>query len=1646
MVATLDHRFLRTAPPKDIALRLRKLALANLDSLDAISEQLLEAIASESVPPMVFALWTSACPNDSATVAGMQCSHSIVVRSSAIRNFRRRLRTAKCENIWRALGGTHGVVNLLANFSVIHVKEFCKAVARCSTSKQATAERQHLVTKLLEALTSTSDDPVSGTRNLLDQYSKLVYTCTPDFKRNWISQRGTSDLDMVKVFELDIRHYQQQCLRAVVGSHGTLGPGFEMYLPLFRSVPQKPHAPDISISESMAFSVQTLNTAQQVGLLLKPAAWLDETICSLLSRVVRRKLSYESARDVLTSVASCVQRQSDDVPLKQNASAQDKQYCRKIVQLWQRAPQTYEPILTPLLRAHHVRLYLERSTYSGRDDKSSIQHFVETTKRDLRYRLLRWILLNHPEYRVDIEDNRHLKDNLKVSLSDKLLSSLPSADALRLLERYNTHSTKPMALRIRALTELEHEPRIELLRLYLMDDTDAVLRVARDRANHSKQMAQDSGSQPVRSVWIRASIYFSVASQSLDLLKEIILWTRRFSRDPKTVIELYGAYPDGGQAFADEKTVALLSGMPRKLQTGVTIVDVAKNVHKGNEVMLDLLQSALQTQSDPSFKPWHWQKVKHLFKRVVLIRLERMNSLQVQLKLTDEQMFNAVWKDTVDTLVKAETLGLAPDNSNLELNDMNGLMGFAVYSSGTRADKMVYTLSKASLRFMDELAVLRESLWRLHRVAELPAVTTLPRPWPRGLPIQAHWFLGKDQWRILPGKDDTNQSSGALPFLGKKAGEVVLLPSRQALSPVPSDDEVKSAVGQFIDDYRLALKLYLEFGAPSGAQEKRAQAAWTHATHYLSGDRMSVSERQTYWRQLFLDAGMSPESPMLSSDAYPELELPAPDFYMADLAEWHPGPGTNITVPKVRKLDPLAIDCMVQPLPPHWARSPRLLHDQFEVKPRSAPGFWNLKRYDKKGMHLSQETREAYVAAALLLADGRSQAGSKIFNTPFPSMIKPRFPAIYLDAELLDSKVPTDEDVAKILKRFLPVVPSSLLKTLAERLVEKALKDTTSSNVLRRWTTVVLGSLVMSDRPYLATNLIVQIVLGSPSETHWHRILLHPGILKRLPPFHARLLMQELAEGILDRLPRQADVSAPIESSGQTAVTPGPFSPSNSAVKVTTAKMLARVLKDATFLGDDFVVNTLISLFQKATHVHVRAAAVNGLAAVLYSSRSDRASKAIINALATHVVPVAAELNERSPMVEALWALAEEQCQPPQVYVDPGLAPICRALVEVVRSAPKDFAQSQNLVEKILLPLIQQSRDNNNRWTSIFLRKYDASDLAPGLPKVPARSELLQILLEDFCSCMPLSEFEALSNYTLQTNYPPQRIMDLAEELKRDPQIYKRNEVRHWRHLTAPLAPNSIHGTSHGIIRTLQHGKFATAEQAAAQDLVLPEHLQTHEYDMLDCVFSDYSSNMDAWDHYLEHFNPPLQDDEHVEPRCRWREYCRPIIQRAISLVDTARTSAWRQDPQRQQLLLPDIFNLRLQLLTYPSLYPSSQQEECLDSLADDVLTIIEQLPTSRRPYHAQWSLLMTALKQCAQRHWMPLALRLGKLQDRDVSSEELTLAELLCVDAADELLTALGKKTSGKRLQAAKAMMKGWMESCDEEVRRKGVNLIASL
>jgi hypothetical protein len=544
MADLLDYDFLRTASPQDVALHLHQIALSEQHSSDAITRQLLREVDSEALPPMVYALWTSACPNHSATVAGLQQSHSIVVRSSAIRNFRRRFRTAECESLWYTLGGTLGIFRLLANFSVIHVKEFCKAVARCSTSKHNTSKRQELVTDLLRTLTSKEED--ADDRSLLGLYAKLVYTCTAEQRDAWISQHRDADLDMAKLFESDVSLYQNRCLEAITTCSNKLGDDFGRYSPLFNFLPREPDPTDTTVSSSMAFALRAFQLIQGLKIKLENADWLDEVMRSLLGRLVRRRTSAKFTSDTLKAMAYCAQQRSSE---KLTGSqwdpdrSLDEKYWMNIIRLWRRDPLLYERRLTPLVQDYKWPLGL--SSYYNADN---IEVHVLSTKLKHRYRILRWILAHHYQYRIDIEDADQLRSSNIEPLPEKLLFSLPREDAVRLFDRCESARPGRLKLDTGDMQELEKSgdcPLGELLRLHLLDDPDTVFRQGQSRALHSKQLAEASGSQPIRSAWINAAVYFAVASRSLDLLQDTVIWARRFSRDPKTVVELYGSSPYG---------------------------------------------------------------------------------------------------------------------------------------------------------------------------------------------------------------------------------------------------------------------------------------------------------------------------------------------------------------------------------------------------------------------------------------------------------------------------------------------------------------------------------------------------------------------------------------------------------------------------------------------------------------------------------------------------------------------------------------------------------------------------------------------------------------------------------------------------------------------------------------------------------------------------------------------------------------------------------------------------------------------------------------------------------------------------------------------------------------------------------------------
>jgi hypothetical protein len=1028
---------------------------------------------------------------------------------------------------------------------------------------------------------------------------------------------------------------------------------------------------------------------------------------------------------------------------------------------------------------------------------------------------------------------------------------------------------------------------------------------------------------------------------------------------------------------------------------------------------LELLHSAVLAQSEPFFQRRHWEKVFLLYRKIVKVRLRRVNVLQSRLQLTDDQTYSAVWQNTMDLLLRAEEIGLKRENGGLEF----GRIGGPLQCFGSRLSAST-PLSAATLRFIEELALRRESLWTQRRVANTPAVAMLGAPWPRGLPIQALWFLkSKDDKRI-------RGLEGSLPFLASKAKSVVFMPAEHVLHPKPDDEQSLSAIGECVDSYALALKLYLSWCAPV-ERDSRLQRAWIHATETLRGDRMTVWESRSYWKDTFAGAGAEPTALMMGASLHQDPHLPLQGS-ATDPVKWHPNPNAELAGAKGRDLDELVVDC--------FKEGTLTIYTTY-IPDVDVGNFWDLERYGSSAAHVPGEAREAFITAAILALNSRSEAGIKTLDRPFP-ITRPRFPALYLDEEAFDSRSPNDEDLTGIFEKLLSAIPPSILLSLTSGLVEKSLAVDAPSNAPRKWTGFALRLVVRSDKPELAADLITRVILETPGETPWHQILLTAGNLKRLPSHCAKKLVQDLTNGIVKNLDAQSHSKHFVEVD---ETTPGPYTANISTVKVTTVKLLAQVLKASSFLGEGFIMNALASLFDRATHVHIRATIVDSLAAVLVGSRSDTVRETIVEFLKITVVPVATELNERSPMTENGWKTAEQTNEPPEVYSDVGLAPICAALVKAVSSSSdSEPMRPYNLVGRILLPLIQRSRENNTRWLKIFLRKHDASHLAPQIPTFPSNPQLLETLLRNFTQNMPAADFANLSDVLIFTTRPPKEYKDLAARLESQPEAYKQNDTRHWLRFTKGLQFFwSNRSTDYPeIVKSLQTATFPSAEDALAKNLITPADLQKHDRKVLDLLAADFPASSQTWKKQTSIYEPPLEFQS-SEERQRWRKYCQPLVQHAVSIVENLRTQDWQRNPQRKPSVLPDTFQLQLWLLPYPFLYPSSEREQRISEFAGGVRGVVRRLVSSGKPYHLRWRLLQEAVRKCPEEDYMALALHLGAFDDGGDGDVAPSLAECLWVELADGLL----KETEDlleEEIAAVKDMLRTWEICSDEDVRRR--------
>jgi hypothetical protein len=282
--------------------------------------------------------------------------------------------------------------------------------------------------------------------------------------------------------------------------------------------------------------------------------------------------------------------------------------------------------------------------------------------------------------------------------------------------------------------------------------------------------------------------------------------------------------------------------------------------------------------------------------------------------------------------------------------------------------------------------------------------------------------------------------------------------------------------------------------------------------------------------------------------------------------------------------------------------------------------------------------------------------------------------------------------------------------------------------------------------------------------------------------------------------------------------------------------------------------------------------------------------------------------------------------------------------------------------------LIQRSRENNTRWLKIFLRKHDASHLITQIPASPSKPQLLEILLLKFTKSTPTAEFANLSDVLASATCPPKACKELTARLERQPEAYKQNDTRHWLRITEDLQSTRSKGPTLAaypeIVKSLQTAQFASAEGAIAHHLITPAHLQTHERKTLNRLAADFPASLETWKTHTAIYEPPVEGKS-FEVRQRWQAHYRPLVQHAVSLVESLRTEDWQRNPRREPSVLPDVFQLQLWLLPYPSLYPSFEREQYVSAFASEVRDVVERLASSGKPYHARWPLLQQALQKC---------------------------------------------------------------------------------
>ncbi|KAF1357622.1 hypothetical protein EJ07DRAFT_128193 [Lizonia empirigonia] len=1624
MSNVIETGFFRTIDVNETRRELEALRLKA--SNEAITEQLLNAIEHGSLPTSTFAAWLSVCKTPNVVERSLRQKSSVHIRYLGIEQLKSGLASAQWKEFWDGLGGTSDLLNIFSDLSVWEVRYACKAIGRSARVGDVDSKRAY-ITELFQGLHPGSfpnaRSKMTDSRPLSKYYQVLVPSCTEEVVNRVTSEEEKGKWQFVRERQLLQQHSRSLGRTALDSLFQGQSPDAKNKERLKALSTQFPTSttPEPGFSASMAFALDLLREVTTTGSTHVEDVWVVENLIRpLLRRGVRKRISWSRMHEITGLTLLYLEQHRGAAKTVTNAKGD---VLHMIALCWSRRSTLFEQALRSFLKiVFHSMSRLE-----------DFEDLLTGAPRSRRFSLLHFCCQEVTG--VDLDDGDLDLQKVQGPLTPGLLDSIGPPHALRLFGRlrnargdaglvelghYNS-----VLVTTRTLDVYEGDPDLYYLVLLnrngMYGDAEshaASILEARKKTTRTSYN-RETRAEHALSAWACAN-----ASGSLKLLSETLQWAKSFVRDQLTAVKLFSTYYD--------ETYKLLSGFLIHSNQNLRPQELRQRVKHANAIMIDLLDIAYSALREPFFKATDWRSTINVFTRVVEERIKNYLAVKKEMGASDDDMYHALWEDTIATLIQAEKLANEEEHEKLGANTVAGVVSGLTVVTGSDAK----IDEKATWMFLDNLAKARNQLWTQLRPARYPDVLTLPEPFPRGLPVQ---FL------LASGIPNVTDLSRFAPYISSRVEAAVFVHPDVALKPVSADDPTQKAIGVFVDSYKYALGAYIPDACDPQEKERRLKKVWDHATGPLSDRRMNYEEASRFWKNSVpyhlqsILSGILPEREHVPWPVVPTTDDPSVT------QEWDPLEGrpadVNIKVRKLGKATYIDYSLLSGQYKPNIRSEYHLPVPQVPAESSSVGSIW--------GYHSTAAEQEAGALAALLYLDAKYSSTTRILTTPFPSQEDIRYPCLYLDESFLSRDEIRVPDAAAYLSSHISLIPVRLFHGIAATLVGR-FNSKQNPPTLEQAAFSLIGALSERNNPGLAFGLAIQVIIGQPSASSWHRLLFHNGFLQRLSASDARSCIEKFAEAIGEKINEQKrDAKAKADKNkvddASQALREGAPQRNQAFVKITTLKSLAQVLNGSMYIGDDVSLKILSNLSSKISHVDVRLSILQTLLSKLDISRPELWEHVILALEA--FIPLAGSLDEREPMTEDDWARAEETLEIPKIQLTTKKSwqedsPMLNALLGYYLKLD-GTALLDTYLERVILPLVQTLKQQTVRWSALFLKKYAFEDSTTLLPPVPRGITILEQILTKACKrshLLPRTLLDEYMAYLLYRITPTEAICALNKGLTDDPAVKSKPEVATW----LELYGNGVENQWLHRFPFTRIANFGDEENTDGSLYVTHQLYQKRWLEIFSAFLWADAPNYNQLKVFVSTLTNPYSLSQPW-----WNAYGRSTIEAMLAYVNSIRTRDWEADRSRKPAVLPDTFYWTLSLLSYPlnSLCRENDEvrEQACKTFAEELSALIKRI--SHSMYHTKFAQIKGRI--CKSKsitntefnsNLLLSALYLGDISKTRLSW--LTTPDLLRVDLAANIVSDMKGTDIGTLEPRLKAMLESWITNENEEVRRTGYRI----